>query len=463
MFRVFMRYLAFRRFGAVVLENILLICCVMNALHIRLSNYNMRLSDYGQYFTRAAVIALTYQLFLHLRDVYNFRLVHSFAHFFARLIEALVLASGTLAFLFYLFPNLMIGRGVFVVSLILISIFLTIWHSLLRLYIGVRVPRRNLLILGTGRLARDLVTEILHRPELGLGVCGFVDDKPDTLGSSIVNPRVLGLSRDLPRIVSEYKVDRVVVELQDRRGHMPLEELLYLKTQGTAIEDATSTYERITGKIAIENLKPSWMIFNAGFEVSRSMIIQKRLLSILLSVILLILSFPIALIAMLLIKLDSPGPIFHRQDRVGQNGKVFSLWKFRSMQANAERDTGPVWSKPGDCRVTRVGKFLRRTRLDELPQLVNVLLGDMSLVGPRPERPHFVKELSSMIPFYHLRHTVKPGVTGWAQINYEYGNSVRDVVEKLQYDLFYIKHMSWLLDTVIVFQTIKTVLVRKGS
>ncbi len=463
MWRVFLRYMVFRRLGAVVLENILLACCVLDAIHIRMTDSITGIADYKPYILRAIIIALVFQLFLHLRDVYDFRKTISFARFFVHLAQALVLASGSLSFLYYVHPEFMVGPGVFAVSLILISIFLTLWHTLLRLYLGVRTPRSNLLILGTGRLARELVTEILRHPELGLGVCGFIDDNPALLGTSIVNPRVVGPSSDLRSIVMEHKADRVVVELQDRRGRMPIEELLHLKTQGIAIEEATSLYERISGKIAIENLKPSWMIFNAGFEVSRSMQLQKRLLSIVISAFLLALFFPIMLLICALIKWDTRGPILHRQERIGQDGKVFTLWKFRSMRADAEKETGPVWSAPGDARVTRVGKILRRTRLDELPQLINVLSGDMSLVGPRPERPHFVKELSTMIPFYHLRHAVQPGITGWAQINYEYGNSVRDAVEKLQYDLFYIKHMSWLLDSVIVLETIKTVLVRRGS
>jgi sugar transferase (PEP-CTERM system associated) len=455
--------MVFRRLGAVILENILLACCVLDAIHIRMTDSITGIADYKPYILRAIIIALVFQLFLHLRDVYDFRKTISFARFFVHLAQALVLASGSLSFLYYVFPEFMVGPMVFAISLILISIFLTLWHTLLRLYLGVRTPRSNLLILGTGRLARELVTEILRHPELGLGVCGFIDDNPSLLGTSIVNPRVVGPSSDLRSIVMEHKVDRVVVELQDRRGRMPIEELLHLKTQGIAIEEATSLYERISGKIAIENLKPSWMIFNAGFEVSRSMQLQKRLLSIVISAFLLALFFPIMLLISVLIKWDTRGPILHRQERIGQDGKVFTLWKFRSMRVDAEKETGPVWSAPGDARVTRVGKILRRARLDELPQLINVLSGDMSLVGPRPERPHFVKELSTMIPFYHLRHAVKPGITGWAQINYEYGNSVRDAVEKLQYDLFYIKHMSWLLDSVIVLETIKTVLVRRGS
>jgi exopolysaccharide biosynthesis polyprenyl glycosylphosphotransferase len=205
------------------------------------------------------------------------------------------------------------------------------------------------------------------------------------------------------------------------------------------------------------------MIFNEGFEVSTALLVQKQILSFLVSAVLCVVFLPLFPIIALLIKLDSKGPVFHRQERVGQDGKTFTLWKFRSMKQDAEKQTGPVWSAAQDSRVTRIGKYLRRTRLDELPQLYNILRGDMSLVGPRPERPHFVKQLSEIIPFYNLRHVVKPGVTGWAQIKYRYGNSVEDAVEKLQYDLFYIKNLSWPLDLIIIFDTAKTVLVRKGS
>lgn len=461
MWRVFLRYVAFRKFGAVLVEHILLVCCVLDAIHLRLAPSTQVL--FSHYLLRAEVIALVFQLFLHLRDVYDFHKTLSFITFFAHLMQAVILASGTLTFLYFAYSDAMVGRGIFAISVVLISIFLIVWHTLLRLYLGIRAPRSHMLILGTGRLARELVTEVLRHPELGYGVAGFVDNNPEMLGKSIVNPRVLGLPSEIPALVARHSVDRVIVELQDRRGKMPVEELLHLKTQGISIEDATAFYERVTGKIAIENLKPSWMIFNAGFDVSRTMMLQKRLFSVLVSSLLLIMLAPVVLLLIVLIKLDSRGPAFFRQERVGQDGKTFILWKFRSMRTDAEKETGPVWSTPGDARVTRVGKFLRRTRLDEVPQLINVLRGDMSMVGPRPERPHFVKELATMIPFYHLRHSVKPGVTGWAQINYEYGNTVRDAVEKLQYDLFYIKHMSWLLDSIIVFETVKTVLVRRGS
>ena len=463
MLRVFLRYLAFRRVGAVIIEHILLVCCVMDAVHLRLHEYVSTPRDYLPHLPKAILIALVFQLFLHLRDVYDYGKTLSMAQFFLRLGQALVMGTGTLSFMYFMFPDLQVGRGVFAVSITLISVFLTIWHTLLRLWIGIRTPKLNILIIGTGRLAKELVKEIVNHPELGMGVCGFVDDNPGMVGQSIVNPRVLGTSKDLLHIVPLHGVNRVVVELADRRGRLPINELLTLKTQGIAVEDATSIYERITGKIAIENLKPSWMIFNAGFEVSRSRLLQKRVLSVVVSLALLILFAPVMLLVAIAIKLNSRGPLLYCQERVGQDGRIFNLCKFRSMHEDAERDTGPVWSSPEDSRVTRVGRILRRTRLDELPQLLNVLRGDMSLVGPRPERPHFVAELTSLIPFYGLRHSVKPGVTGWAQIKYEYGNTVRDAVEKLQFDLFYIKHMSWLLDALIVLETAKTVLVRRGS
>ena len=402
---------------------------------------------------------------LHLRDVYDFRDKPSTPEFLVRLGQALLLARAALTTGHYLFSNLVqvapISSGARVLTLI--SVFLTTWHILLRMYFGIRSDRTKLLIVGTGDLAQTLAREILRRPELGIAICGFVDDKPHLVGVSLVNPKVIGLNADLKRIVAEMKINKLVVELQDRRGRLPIDDLLALKTRGTEIEEATSLYERLTGKIAIENLKPSWMIFNEGFEVSRWLIFQKQAVSVAVSCLLMLVFLPLLPVIALLIRLDSRGPIFHGQERVGQEGKIFRLWKFRSMYEGAERDTGPVWASADDARVTRVGKYLRRMRLDELPQLYNVLKGEMTLVGPRPERPHFVKQLSSMIPFYDIRHSVKPGVTGWAQINYQYGNSVQDAIEKLQYDLFYIKNMSGLIDLVILFNTAKTVLVRKGS
>jgi sugar transferase (PEP-CTERM system associated) len=457
------RYLAFHRIGVVVFETSLLVCCVHGAYYLRFNTWPYSDPNNSLVTIKALLLGVVFQIFLHLRDVYDLPKTRSVPDFSVRLAQAFVLSTVVLWVLYYLFPVLLIGRGVFGISLLLIAVFLIAWHTLLRVYLRRRKPNSNVLVLGTGRLARELVTEIVRHPELGLQIKGFADDDPALVGVSIVNPIVLGLCSELPRLVTENNVDRIVVEFQDRRGRLPLKELLYFKTRGIAIEEATTVYERVTGKIALENLKPSWMIFNPGFQVSKRLLLQKRVFSIVLSTALLIVFSPVMLLLMLLIKLDSKGPVFYRQQRVGKDGRLFTLWKFRSMRQDAEAKSGAVWAAQDDPRVTRVGRFMRRTRLDELPQLYNIFVGDMSLVGPRPERPRFVEQLTEAIPYYGLRHSIKPGITGWAQIHYNYANSIEQTTEKLQYDLFYIKNMSLLLDTLVIFETIKTVLVKKGS
>ncbi len=459
---MFFRYLTFQKLGAVVFEHALLITCIFMNLWM-LGPSGRGADTIVSSLCRAFIVAITFQLFLHLKDAYEFGTKPFAPKFLWGFSQALLFACALLSVVHLVIPQVVLGTGSMVLTLISISCVLTIWHLLLRWYFGMRNRRSNLLIMGTGPLARALATEILRHREFGLSVSGFVDDNPALVGVSIVNPKVLGLNHELRSIVAEKKIDKIAVELSDRRGRLPVDELLELKMCGVGVEEATSVYERVTGKIAIENLKPSWMVFGQGFEVSSRTLIQKQIVSFSVSLLLLLLFLPLFPLIALLIKLDSEGPVFFRQERVGQNGKTFTLLKFRSMRQDAERDTGPVWARPEDKRVTRLGRYLRRTRLDEVPQLINVLKGDMSLVGPRPERPNFVRDLSNTIPFYYLRHSVKPGVTGWAQINYRYGSSVEDAVEKLQYDLFYIKNVSCALDLLIILNTVKTVLVRKGS
>jgi sugar transferase (PEP-CTERM system associated) len=459
MWQALLRYLAFRAIATVLLEHVLLVICVIDAASFRRDHGSITVPE----LLKAILVALVFQIFLHLRDVYDLSRTRSTGRFFGSLGQALLLGIVSLLVLSYLFPGLLPDAETFPVAVAFIGAFLTLWHILVRLWVHVRAPVSNILVLGTGVLARELVTEILKRPDLGMGVRGFVGQDPSLLGVSLVNPKVIGLYDDLTELVERHNVNEIVVALNDRRGNLPIDTLLTLKTQGIAVEEATSVYERVTGKIAIENLKPSWLIFNAGFQVSRGLLLQKRLLSIVISLVLLLMFLPLMVLVMILVKLESPGPAFHKQERVGQGGRTFTIWKFRSMYQDAEKHTGPTWAQKNDKRVTKVGRLLRRTRLDELPQLYNVLRGDMSLVGPRPERPHFVQDLAEKIPFYQLRHAVKPGVTGWAQVKYEYGNSVQDSIEKLQYDLFYIKHMSCLLDIIVIFETAKTVLFRQGS
>jgi exopolysaccharide biosynthesis polyprenyl glycosylphosphotransferase len=242
-----------------------------------------------------------------------------------------------------------------------------------------------------------------------------------------------------------------------------MDKLLEMKLDGVTFDHLASVYESYTGKIAVENLRPSWLIFSDGFGRSRWVVAFKRACDILLAATGLLLGAPLMLFSMIAVKLSSPGPALYHQRRVGKDGRIFTIHKFRSMRTDAEALTGAVWSTQNDPRVTRIGRFLRRTRLDELPQIWNVLIGDMSVVGPRPERPEFVTDLTRQIPFYSQRHLVRPGLTGWAQVRHSYGSTVEDALQKLQYELFYIKHMSIAFDLFIVLATIKTVLVRRGS
>jgi sugar transferase (PEP-CTERM system associated) len=275
---------------------------------------------------------------------------------------------------------------------------------------------------------------------------------------------VIGVINDIPHIVQTRKVDRVVVSLADARGKLNMQELLEMKlNQGVRFDHLASVYEQYTGKIAVENLRPSWMIFSEGFRKSASLALMKRASDVLLALVGLIIAAPIMLAVAAVQRFASTGPVLYSQRRVGKDGRNFTIHKFRSMRVDAEAKTGAVWASADDPRVTTLGRILRRTRLDELPQLWNVLRGDMSFVGPRPERPEFVAELTTQIPYYGQRHAVRPGLTGWAQIRHGYGASMEDAQQKLQYDLFYIKHLSLPFDIFIVLETVKTVLMRRGS
>jgi sugar transferase (PEP-CTERM system associated) len=276
------------------------------------------------------------------------------------------------------------------------------------------------------------------------------------------SPVVVGNYKQISSICQKGGVDRIVVALDERRGRFPLEELLFWRLRGIPVDDGVTFSEYLAGKLSVENLYPSSLIFSNGFKSSSITRIIKRGIDISGSIIGLTLLFPVNLMVAIAIKLDSKGPIFYRQERMGEDGKKFRLLKFRSMRANAE-ENGPEWAKVNDQRVTRVGRMIRKWRLDEIPQMVNVLRGEMSFVGPRPERPVFVEQLEEEIPYYSLRNAIKPGITGWAQISYPYGASKEDALEKLKYDLYYVKHMSFLFDLTIIFETVKIVVLGRGA
>jgi sugar transferase (PEP-CTERM system associated) len=412
---------------------------------------------------KIALVTVVCQLCLYYNDFYDLTLVHSSRELIVRLLQAVGAASIVLAALYFTVPDLMIGDGIFVSALFVFLVGILAWRLLFNRLIGSLKLEERILFVGTGETARKVVRQILDQHDFAYRVIGFIDDDAARVGERIVNPGIIGTPADIPRLIAEHQIDRIVVGLSDRRGKLPVAQLLEAKMAGIRVEDATTTYERVTGKILIDDLRPSWLIFSEGFRVSRLTRWIKRAIDLTLSVMMAIGSFPFMILTAIAVRLESGSPILYRQERVGENGRTFTLYKFRSMRADAEKGGTPIWAKDGDDRVTLVGRFIRKTRLDELPQLWNVLRGDMSFVGPRPERPYFVEELARAIPFYQQRHSVKPGITGWAQVKYRYGSSLEDAMEKLRYDLYYIKHMSVFFDLTIVFDTVKVVLFRKGA
>ena len=413
---------------------------------------------------KIAVVTLICQLCLYYNDFYDLTLVHSNRELVVRLLQAAGAASIVLAALYFVLPDLMIGNGIFVSALFVFLVAILGWRLVFNSITGsLKLDEERVLFVGTGETARKVARQILDQHEFAYRVIGFIDDDPARIGERIVNPAIVGTPADIDRLVATHHVDRIVVGLSDRRGKLPVQELLRAKMAGIRVEDATTTYERVTGKILIDDLRPSWLIFSDGFRVSRVTRVMKRGIDLTLSLILAAATLPLMLLTAVLVLLEDGGPVLYRQERVGENGRRFVLSKFRSMRKDAEQGGTPIWAKDGDDRVTRVGRFIRKTRLDELPQLWNVLRGDMSFVGPRPERAFFVDQLARDIPFYQQRHAVKPGLTGWAQVKYRYGSSREDAMEKLRYDLYYIKHLSVFFDLTIVFDTVKVVLFRKGA
>ena len=400
------------------------------------------------------------ELCFYYNDLYDLTLVHAKRELLVRVLQAAGAAAIILAVVSVLLPSLIIGRGILLTSLLMVLIAVPAWRLI---FDGVTRDAHlveRVLLLGTGTMARTVGEQIRAQHEYAYQVVGAVGDQPeDAIG---FDWPILGKSSDLTQILALHHVERIIVGMTDRRGSLPIAALLQAKLSGVRVEDAATTYERITGKLLTDGLKPSWLIFSDGFRASRWTRMGKRGFDVMLAAAGVLLAAPLMLLTALAIRLESAAPILYRQERVGENGRVFTLFKFRSMRVDAESGT-PVWARPNDDRVTRVGRFIRLSRLDELPQLWNVLRGDMSFVGPRPERPYFVQQLVAEIPFYMARHAVKPGVTGWAQVKYRYGASVEDAIEKLRYDLYYIKHLSISFDLTIVADTVKVILTGKGA
>jgi sugar transferase (PEP-CTERM system associated) len=377
------------------------------------------------------------------------------------LLQQLCLVVGiaflTQAFLSYLRrPEWIVPKWMMIFGSALTLVLLPGWRVFYGSVVLKALGQQKVLFLGSSPVIREIAAHMQDHPELGLSNVGYIDDLEE--GTALPGGPLRGPIRDLPRIVEELKPDRIVVGMTERRARLPVHDLLQLRFSGIHIEDSLNTFEVTFGRISTRELRPSQLIFSTELGPRRNSVTLHSLYSLAIAAILTILFSPVMLLVAIAVKLSSPGPIFYGQKRVGLNDRIFKVYKFRSMYADAEARTGAVWAQKDDPRVTPVGRVIRRLRFDELPQLINVLKGDMSIVGPRPERPEFVKTLTEQIPYYRQRHCVKPGITGWAQINYKYGDKLEDTVIKLEYDLYYIKNLALTLDTFIMFHTLKVML-----
>jgi len=411
---------------------------------------------------RFALVVVVTVVGLYYNELYDTHILRHRQEAIVRLIQAVGLIFLVLAVIYYLDPDLSLGRGIAALAAPTILTFAVGWRWLLEITGVLGTGAERLLLLGTGQMGITLVREIIARPELNLKVVGFLDENGQNIGKSLVNPKIIGATSELETIAKQEKVDRVILSLTERRGRTPIPQLLSLKFEGIGIQDAESLYESISGRIMLENLWPSWLILSNGFRKPAWMRFLKRVIDIVVSVIALLLLWPILCLVAVAVALETGSPIFFRQERVGMKDRPFQILKFRSMRQDAEAN-GPVWAASADERITKVGRLLRKYRLDELPQLFNVLRGEMSLVGPRPERPVFCEMLADRIPYYALRHSVRPGITGWAQVKYQYSASVEETKEKLEFDIFYVKHLSIFLDFAILFETAKVMVYGHGS
>ncbi|MGA2358187.1 MAG: TIGR03013 family XrtA/PEP-CTERM system glycosyltransferase [Terriglobales bacterium] len=409
----------------------------------------------GGYLKLFAVTALVL-LCSHWLDLYDSARLNTKSELYFRLLLVPGLLAFILAAVAYVRPSYLLGRNSSEIGLLILTFALFGWRIGFSWLVQLPFLVERVYVLGTGDRAQRLVQGLRQNPEPGVEIASWTGKMEGAVTRESV-------AAHLMEIVRTQKVHRVIVAMPDRRGTIPMEELLDLRLHGVKIEEATSWLEKISGKIEVDDLYPSWLVYGQGFRRSTAFMMVRRALSFLISLIGLILALPSLPFIMLAIRLDSKGPVFYTQDRVGKNGHVFKIRKFRTMRQDAEAANGPQWAGNHDPRVTRIGKFLRASRLDEIPQLWCVLKGDMAFVGPRPERPEFIDMLSKEIRYYGVRHMVRPGLTGWAQVKYKYGSTVADAREKLQYDLFYIKNASIGLDLLIMFQTVKTVLLGRGA
>lgn len=414
---------------------------------------------YENGFLKIVLVAAVLIFCMYYFDLYDSIILSNRREIATRMVQVLGTSCIVLALLYHLYPQVGLNPAVFGTGLILVAILLLGWRRLFLLLNRTSRMSERAVVMGSGALAMALAGEIRNRPELGINLLGYVsrDVNPATTLEHVAS------TTDIGEKVKELGIERIIVTMADRRGQLPVENLLKLKTQGVQIQDGSDVFESVTGRVALESLRASWLLFSPGFQASRFMLVYKRLFDLLWATVAFVLAAPIMLLTAIAIRLDSPGPAIFRQRRIGKDGKIFTVYKFRSMFQDAGKVQVHAPAEEDDPRVTRAGRWLRKLRLDELPQLFNIVNGDMSFIGPRPFVPDQEEQYSKEIPFYTQRWAVKPGASGWAQVHRGYCATLEDNVEKLSYDLFYIKNMSIGLDLLILFQTIKILLLGRGG
>jgi len=412
---------------------------------------------------RGIVVAFICQSCMYLLDMYDLKNSQTWGEIFFSVLFAVGFVCIGIGLVTYAVPDFGVEGTMYYLTVLFVAVFLLFWRIAFDIYLTRLAPRANILVMGTGETARMVGEEVLKRERLGFRLVGFTGDPHSAEVRTNGTGEIVGDESQVADLIREKKVRKLVVALSERRGGYPVASLLDLRVKGCEIVEWPSFFEKLSGRIAVDNLSPSYFIFQEGFSKSTVLLFSRRLVSLFASVVLLLLLSPILLATAILIKIDSPGPVFYRQERVGRGGKAFRILKFRSMRQDAEGEGGPRWATQNDPRVTRLGRILRKSRLDEVPQVINVLMGDLNLVGPRPERAEFVERLEKAIPYYAIRHSVRPGLTGWAQVEFPYCGTIEESKEKLQYDLFYIKNMSLKLDLLILFKTVKIVLLGRGA
>jgi sugar transferase (PEP-CTERM system associated) len=463
MIKLFKQYYPIRNIFFVIGEGLLILFSVIIAAVIIWGDPIPQVNSLLAF--KILLVTMVCQICLYYNDLYDFKIIKTYPELSIRLFQAIGMAAIILAGIYTIFPETIIGSMTFAISTCFIILLIGSWRFCYKLVLNRGIFNEKIILLGAGKMAMAIYAEIRDKEDCGYTVRVIAYDEKNRNDAIKGDDEVLTKQtfHGLCETAKEFEISKIIVAIEEKRGGFPTQELLACRVSGIDIIEGSTFYEMLTGKLIVEQIKPAWLIFSKGFEKSFVRRLFKRSVDLSLAILMAIISAPILGFVTILIKLDSRGPVIFSQDRMGQNRKNYKVYKFRSMVADAEKKTGPVWAGDDDSRITRVGKVIRKLRIDELPQIWNVIKGDMSFVGPRPEREFFVQKLEAAIPFYGERFNAKPGITGWAQVSYGYGASVEDAVEKLNYDLFYIKNMSIFMDIVIIIKTVKIVLFGKGA